>query len=218
MLEEIDDLVTVRVIEIREFIDFFSPQIPSPPTPTPRYLNSCKGMVFVQLYGLIEYTILQTIQKTIYFINEENVKITMLKPRLLSLALNPTLDSLIQANKAKWDKRIELFSQIEKDMTVQIENHLIPTNGDNIHIPQLNSIKETFCISSPIIHDISFQSRLKEIAANRINIAHGNFSAWEVGQSYTPTALLSRLDEVSKFASYFIKTFDDYLLNKEFIN
>jgi len=216
MFTDIQDLSAERVVTIREYIDFISPNIPPPPTTTPRYINTCKGLVFVQLYGLIEFTVLKTIEKAIFYINVESLKVSEIRPILLSLALNAHLDSLQQVNKKKWDKRYELFKYIEDNKNIIIDTILLPTNGENIQHPQLQSIWNIFCISDPIYNDIRFQSRLKEIATNRINIAHGNVSASDIGASITITDLKNRLSEVSSFCSYFINTFETYIKGQNF--
>ncbi|WP_158824758.1 MAE_28990/MAE_18760 family HEPN-like nuclease [Mucilaginibacter lacusdianchii] len=217
MFDDIEAQCTQRITEIREYIDFISPLIPAPPVAPPRYLNTSKGLVFVQLYGLIEFTVLKTIEKTIACINSENLTVKQIKPVLLGLALNSSLDSLIDANRSKWDKRHDLFDKIDRDVTVVIESHLLPTDGKNIQLKQLESIKNIFCISQPIFHDIRFTSRIREIVQNRINVAHGNSSASDVGASYTTTDLLNRLTEVSAFCSYFISVFDDYIESEAYL-
>lgn len=216
MFTDIQTLSAERVTEIREYIDLIDPLIPAAPTSTPRSLNTSKGLVFVQLYGLIEFTVLKTLQKAIFYINNENLKISEFKPIILSLVLNPNLDSLQAVNKKKWDKRFELFRKIEDNIYLEIDNALLPTNGENIQEPQLQSIWNIFCISDPIFHDIKFKSRITEIATNRINIAHGNVSAADVGSGVTINDLNNRLNEVSEFCSYFINVFENYIKSGQF--
>jgi hypothetical protein len=205
-----------RITEVREYLDFVVPLIPPPPTTTPRNLNTCKGLVFVQLYGVIEYTINSTLAKTIDLINGELIKLQDTKPFVWGMALNPQLDALIQVNRKKWDKRIELFEKIDDNKEIIIPNDIIPTDRNNYTFPQLESIWKTFCITDPIFNDVTFQSRLQEIVSNRINISHGNCSAADIGSRVTPADLYDRIKEVSNFCSYFISVFEDYLLNKRF--
>ena len=207
-----------RITEIRENLDFFTPLIPLPPTATPRHLNTSKGLIFVQLYGVIEFTIGSTIAKTIDLINNDLVNIQDLKTLLWGLALDSKLDSLNQANRKKWDKRIELFQSIVDNSPALINNITMPTNGQNFNLPQLKSLWNNFNISEPIFNDIGFRGRLQEIVSNRINIAHGNNSASEVGSRVTPNDLYDRLNEVSNFCSYFISVFEDYTINKKYKN
>lgn len=205
-----------RITEVRENLDFFAPLIPPAPTSTPRHLNTSKGLIFVQLYGIIEFTINTTIAKTIDLINIDLVNVQDLKPFVLGMALNQNLDSLNQANRKKWDKRIELFQKYVDNAAVNIATDIMPTNGDNYNLPQLTSIWQNFNITEPIFNDITFRGRLQEIVSNRINIAHGNNSAAEVGSRVTPADLYDRINDVSNFCSYFISVFEDYSSNKKF--
>ena len=205
-----------RVTEVRENLDFFANLIPPAPTATPRQLNTSKGLIYVQLYGVIEYTINSTVAKTIDIINGDFVNIQDLKPFIWGMAFAPQFDSFNNANRKKWDKRVDLFQKYVNNNFANISNDIMPTNGQNFNADQLNSIWNNFNITEPIFHDITFRGRLQEIVSNRINIAHGNNSAAEVGSRVTATDLYLRITEVSNFCSYFISVFEDYTLNKKY--
>lgn len=216
MFSDVNQNSTQRIVEIREFLDFFSSQIPKPPITTPRYFNTSKGLIFVQLYGVIEYTINSTVARSIFLLNSESVKILDVKPPIWGMVLNPELDSLNQANRKKWSKRLELFQKIALNENVSIATDVMPTNGDNFHVPQLQSIWDTFQIRAPLFHDVKFRGRLQDIVANRINIAHGNSSAADIGSAVTVIDLQERVTDVSKYCSYFISVFEDYINNRGF--
>ena len=205
-----------RITEVRENLDFFVPLIPNAPITTPRHINTSKGLIFIQLYGVIEYTIYSTVAKTIDLINNDLVYLEDLKPFVWGLVLNSQLDSLNNANKKKWDKRIELFQKCIDNDVATIDTDIVPTNGENYNLPQLTSIWKTFSITEPIFNDITFRGRLQEIVRNRINISHGNITAAEVGSRVTPSDLYVRISEVSNFCSYFISVFEEYSSNKKF--
>jgi len=217
MFSQIKTTSAQRITEVREFLDFFTPSIPLPPNATPRHLNTCKGLVFVQLYGTIEYTISATIAKTIDIINQEAVKIQDLKYFLWGMALNSQFDALIQTNKKKWDKRIELFVEVNANNDANISNDIVPTNGENFTYPQLQSIWSTFAITEPVFNDVTFRGRLQEIVSYRCNIAHGNYSSADIGVRVTPADLYQRLNEVSNYCSYFISVFEEYTKQGDFI-
>ncbi len=92
----------------------------------------------------------------------------------------------------------------------------MPTDGKNIHHPQLESIWKAFCLTDPIFHDNRFRGRLQEIVSNRVNITHGNLSASDIGARVTIKDLNDRLNEVSAFCTYFISVLDDYIVNKKY--
>lgn len=216
IFDDIQENSAQRITEIREYLDFIVPLIPTPPVTTPRYFNTAKGLIFVQLYGVIEYTITSAISKCILHINNESVKLSDIKPIIMGMALNPELDSLIQVSSKKWEKRHNVFQKLEQDNIVHIVNDIMPTDGKNIHYPQLESIWKTFCLTEPIFHDNKFRGRLQTIVTNRVNITHGNLSAADIGARVTPQELSGSLNEVSAFCTYFISVLEDYITYKKY--
>jgi hypothetical protein len=206
------------IVEIREFLDFISLHHPQPPITTPRHLNTAKGLIYVQLYGVIENTVLKTLSKTIDYLNSESLSLSKLKYSILALVLDNELNSLINTVSKKWDKRNDLFLKIKSDDRAIISNTLCPTDGKNIGANQLNSIWRTFELISPIFSDLTFTGRLRDIVSNRINIAHGNTTASEVGKLVTMADLYTRIQEVSAYCSHFISAFDGYMQSKEYLN
>lgn len=205
-----------RISEIREHLHFIASQTPPPPTTVPRYINTEKGLVFVELYGTLEYTILQTLSRTISLVNAETIPMDKLRMDLWALALDSELEALNQANRKKWDKRKNIFRKALSNPTVLIDENILPTDGKNFTSDQLQSIWDAFGISEPLFHDIRFGSRMRDIVVNRINVAHGNQSASDVGSAFTISDLEVRLNEVSAFCSYIINIFDDYITRRDF--
>lgn len=216
MFNDVQTNSSQRIVEIREYLDFITSLMPSLPTAIPRHLNTAKGLIFVQLYGVIEYTVTSAIAKCVFYINRENIRMSEIKPIIIGMALSPELDSLTQVHSKKWEKRYDIFQKIEQDTIVHILDDIIPTDGKNIHYPQLESIQKTFCLTDPIFHDNRFRGRLQDIVSNRVNIAHGNLSAADIGARVTPQELRDRLNEVSAFCTYFVSTLEDYIVNKKY--
>ena len=217
LFSDIETNSSQRIVEIREYLDFIAPLIPPPPNAPPRYLNTAKGLIFVQLYGVIEFTISSAIAKCISYINSESVKLSEVKPIIMGMALSPELDALIQVHSKKWEKRYDVFFKVDQDTVVSILNDIMPTDGNNIHYPQLESIWKTFCLTDPIFHDNRFHGRLSDIVSNRVNITHGNLSAADIGARLTIQELKDRLNEVSAFCTYFISVLEDYIVKKKYM-
>lgn len=211
MFQSLETEIIHRVSDIRDYVAFTSAALPQAPNTPPNHLNLAKGLVDVHLYGMVEYTVLQTVAVAISYINNENLNLNDIKPQIVSLVLDAELSSLFGATSRKWDKRHELFSAIELNSIINIRNDLMPTDGKNFTQSQLNSIKKIFCIQSELFHDLRFIGVLQSIVGNRINVAHGNSSATQVGASMTIGQIQSRIDETFNFCIHFISTFDAYL-------
>jgi hypothetical protein len=108
-------------------------------------------------------------------------------------------------------------SQLQINDIVNMNTSLLPTDGGNFTDKQLKSIWDTFNISGPIFHDIRFRGRLQNIVTNRINIAHGNCAASDVGKIVTINDLHTSLLDVSGFCTNVITTFEDYITSKQFL-
>ncbi|MGJ1333989.1 MULTISPECIES: MAE_28990/MAE_18760 family HEPN-like nuclease [Sphingobacterium] len=206
-----------RLVEVRDFLDLINSLIPSPPIPTPNNLLTAKGLFYVHIYGVFEFTITSCIKRTIILINNENVNINDLQPLLLTMALNSEFDSLANVKARNWDCRWSLFEKIRDNSISQIITDLIPTDGKNIRYKQLESIWKTFCINSPILNLPSIGGRLKDIVDNRNAIAHGNTTSSEIGSRVTMNDLYNRYNEISSYCSYVIQVFEEYVLNKDYL-
>ena len=217
MYADINRELTQRIAEIRESIDNIKTQLPSPPISTPRYLNSQKGLVFVQLYGAVEYLVNQTVPRTASIITAENLDISKLSPYIWSMVLENNLESLRTVNRKKWEHRHKMFKLIADDSKAVIPEDVMPTNGLNITQYQLESIWKTYSIKEPVFDELSFSWRLKDIVLSRNDIAHGNKTAAEVGAAFTITDLYERLNDVSTYCTYAIGVFENYITNKDYL-
>lgn len=217
MYGDINRELTQRIAEIRESIDNIKVHTPSPPVSTPRYLNSQKGLVFVQLYGAIEYLVNQTVPRTASILTAENLDMSKLSPYIWSMVLENNLESLRTVNRKKWEHRHIMFKLIADDSKAVIPEDVMPTNGLNITQHQLESIWKTYSIKEPVFDEQSFSWRLKDIVLNRNDIAHGNKTAAEVGAAFTIADLYDRLNDVSTYCTYAIGVFENYISSKDYL-
>jgi hypothetical protein len=206
-----------KLVEVREFLDFTSSLTPAAPIPTPNSLLTAKGLFYVHIYGVFEFTITSCVKKTISAINMENTNINNIQPMLFSLVLNPECDSITSTRNRNWAKRWNLFEKIRDNIITQISTDLMPTDGKNIRYSQLESIWKTFCINAPILNVPSVGGRLKDIVDNRNAIAHGNNTPAEIGSRVSMKDLYDKYNEMSSYCSYIIQVFEDYVNNKEFL-
>jgi len=206
-----------KLVEVREFLDLTSSLIPHPPTPTPNSVLTAKGLFYVHIYGVFEFTITSCVKKAVSGINAENSNLNDIQPLILSMALNPEFDTLVSSRSRNWNYRWSLFEKIRDNVVTQILTDLIPTDGKNIRFSQLESIWKTFCITSPILNIPSMGGRLKDIVDNRNAIAHGNNTPAEIGSRVSISDLFTRYNEVSNYCSYVIQVFEDYVNNKDFL-
>jgi len=215
--DDITAEITRRIADIRDYHELIIRDIDKSAKVTPRHVSLGVAFVDVHLYGIIEYTIRSTVSRAVGIINGEGLKLGDIKWPMLALALDPDLTSLINIVKSKWDKRHEIFTKLENNLVVSIQDSIMPTDGKNYTRTQLESIWKTFCLNGSYYHDASFQIVLSSIVTNRINVAHGNVSGVDIGGSMQEKDVVEKINSTFAFCLYFVAEFESYLLKKEYL-
>ncbi|WP_447409814.1 MAE_28990/MAE_18760 family HEPN-like nuclease [Clostridium perfringens] len=218
MFSEIRSTSTSRLIEVREYLDKVESSIPIPPLQPSNYDNICKGLFFVYIYGIYEYTIVKTILKTIELINNEGPKLSECKVDLLCLILNDEYNSIssVGANK-RWEKRWDINKKILENNNVMINTSIIPTDGKNYRYSQLKSVWTSFGIESDIIPRQDIGGRIEEMVNFRNYIAHGDKTPADIGRGFTITDLRTNYDAINLYCTYIVDVFEDYVKNKKYL-
>lgn len=176
-----------------------------------------KGVFFVLLYGALKYTITAAVQRCISILNRKQYDIHTLKPTLYSLIFHKECNAIMEARDKKWTKRYELFSQLEGNKIVNIDDCLFPTSIGNIKYNQLESIWNTFGITRDVVTDVKIKGRLAALADHRNAIAHGRELASVIGGRYTISEIDSIYNDISTYCSYIITVFEDYIMNEMYL-
>jgi len=218
MLNDVLTESTTRLGEVRSFLTMIAHLSPSPRSKYHRNATVGKGLFFVNLYGAYEYTIVTTVQRTVQTFNSMQCTISDCKPVLLSLVLDPKCKAVASVGRNRmWDTRWALFDTAHSSDVAQIDETVIPTDGQNLKYPQLCSIWTTFCLSDPVLPRPALQGRISELVENRNAIAHGREAAATIGSRYSISELQTRLSDIDEVCTYVVQTFDDYLVNGGFL-
>lgn len=176
------------------------------------------GLFFVYTYGVYEEIIRNIILETINQLNNSTVLISQCIFELYSLLLSPEYDSLYNVgNEHKWEKRWDISEKLSNDSQIVIPSVLFPTDGKNIKIRQLESIRKSFGISGEMLPRPEIGWYVNEMVENRNSIAHGNKLPKEVGRSYTKEDLITRCEIISEICIYICDLFEKYIEKKEYI-
>lgn len=180
------------------------------------YNNTCKGLFFVILYGALEYTLTSVVSATIQVINDENINIDLLKPRLLSLAMDPKCEAIRNGRNKRWLKQHELFTTFEAPPVFSAETSLFPAERGNIKYKHICFMWSVFGLNNPVIPEAKYQGLFEPIAENRMKIAHGRTSPQEVGKNYTKNEIIMYHEGIKKYCSYVLSCFEAYCTNREY--
>ena len=184
-------------------------------------LDTLKGLIFVQLYGCIEYATSLSISRCDEIITKQHLKLDDYKYSLFSRFLNSKFDALHNVGREKkWLRRFEFISDLSQNIDITegiCVNLELPTDGKNIRYPQLESIWNTFGIRSDVLPSPSLGQRLGDIVDNRNKIAHGNVSPDTIGKSQSYTDMKRRTDEVEEICKHIIESFSKYIQQKDYL-
>ncbi|PMC34575.1 hypothetical protein CJ195_22450 [Bacillus sp. UMB0899] len=208
---------TTMLVEVKEHLNLINGISESSPRQVHTSINSAKGLFFVHIYGVFEFTVKNSVNKTLQIINNTNVKISECKPIFMTLALNNCCDSLNSVGPSRqWEKRWDIFSKIDTEEIVFINEDVFPTDGKNIRKKQLESIFKSFGISEPILPRSELGGTIMELVENRNKVAHGEAAASEIGKRYSMRDLFKKYDDISETCTYIINTFEEYTNNHSY--
>jgi hypothetical protein len=174
--------------------------------------TSAKGLFFVHLYAAYEFTVLQGLKEVYRRINSAHIEFKACRPSLLAAALDKEIRSLVNTGSANaWKARRTLFEKVGSAHVVEIEENVDPCAGRNLARDQLESIWDTLRIREPLFPDQTLIGLVSELVQNRVDVAHGNRSASDVGRRYTPGDLCKRHKAIEGLCTHILSTFEDYL-------
>jgi hypothetical protein len=168
----------------------------------------CKGLAFIQLYGIYEYSITASVQAALSSIKNRELRVENVCRELLSLIFDPLWISAAQVGRNKlWDKRIELLKQIDPKTSLNnIQDSLFPNDGTHFRVSQLYTIWKLFALPNPIVPELKHLGRISELVENRNAIAHGRRTAEDVGKRYSKKEIEDRILDIFNISVHIIGT------------
>ena len=180
-----------------------------------------KGVVYVLLYGALEFTITHCVSRTIEILNYKTLNLYEVLPSLWGLIYDSACKRIETAGtNKKWENRYKLFKELTKDKVIeQIESTLFPSSNGNIKEQQLDRVWKTFGLKAPMFEPehMSVKQRLLELAEGRMAAAHGRECASQVGSLKTAGDLEGLYDSISRYCSYLIECFTQYINQEEYL-
>ena len=176
---------------------------------------TCRGLLFVLLYGIYEYSVRTAVQGGLDAIRRQNLSCSDLRRSLLSLVLDPHWDSVIKSGRERtWETRCDLIYRMDSGSPLlDLDNTLFPSDGSHYRQRQLYSIWKVFGITSPIVSTPRLLGRIEELVNTRNAIAHGRQTAHEAGQRHSHSDMQHRVDDIEIIVRHVIDTMDQHCAN-----
>lgn len=174
-----------------------------------------KGVVYVLLYGALEFTITHCVSRTIEILNDKTLNLYQVLPSLWGLIYDSACKRIETAGtNKKWENRYKLFKELTKDKVIeQIESTLFPSSNGNIKEQQLDRVWKTFGLKAPMFEPehMSVKQTLLDLANGRMAVAHGRECASQIGSLKSSSDLEELYDSISRYCSYLIECFTQYI-------
>jgi hypothetical protein len=173
---------------------------------------TAKGLAFVQVYAVYEFTVKTVVQTAIDSINVHGHKMKDMKPSLMALYLDRELTSLRDAGRRNiWNARLRLFERVFGDEVISLPNNAgPPSDGSHYRHTHLITIFNVFGIARLPARRRTHLYRIDEIVDHRNQIAHGNETAADVGRRYTRSEVTHRISQMKSVCLLLISVFDGF--------
>lgn len=171
-----------------------------------------KGLMFVQVYAVYEFTVNSVVQVSIDSINTHRHKMKDIAPSLTTLFLDPEFNALNDGGrKNMWTNRLKIFERaFSNDFTGLSSSTRLPNDGSHYRHTQLQMIFKVFGINRlPVRRRRHFQ-RIDEVVSHRNAIAHGSETAENIGRRYTRSEILHMTRQMQSVCILLISVFDSF--------
>lgn len=210
-------ITTERLNDVLIYLNHITAVEPPPGKAVPQEVKIMRGLFYVQLYGALEKSINESLQRLL-------VKIGELQPKNCHVILPFNVISMSK----KWKSlkgsgyndvlsRVrEFFLAIEKNEFHGIEESLFADVGQNIWAKTIDDIILALGITGFTL-TVSDRALLDELVNNRNAVAHGRESPSNVGERDRCDDLRRRLNQVQTLLFLLIDRLERYLDAREFV-
>ena len=179
--------------------------------PAGNYNQIAKGMAFVQMYAIYEYTVTSAVRAAVDAVALHGHPIKELTPCLLSLFLDPELQSLQNSTvKTAWAARLKLLDRASSNDPARINNTVFPIDGTHFRASQLQLIFDVFGIKGIPAKRRRHLGRINDVVENRNAIAHGRDTAENIGRTHTRADILLAFRQMQSVCLFLIKIIKDH--------
>lgn len=181
--------------------------------------SACKGMYFVQLYALYEYTLKAAVRALISGLLATTPEMRSVRPEVLALVLDPMWKSVSSSGKeTMWDARISVAGAIVSDDRLGVDAAVpFPADGSHYRVRQLHTVWKILGLPEPIVAEPRYMGRIEELVENRNFIAHGEKTPEEVGGRFSHPDLVQRTDDIAAVVSHVVQVMQDHALNNRLL-
>jgi MAE_28990/MAE_18760-like HEPN len=152
--------------------------------------QTTKGLVFVQIYGIYEYTARNVTRAAIEGIAAHGHRMNELRTSLQALFLDPQLRAIRDCGEGTaWERRLDLVERAASREEIT-SVAAMPHDGTFFKHTQIVLILKVLGIKRKFTTRVRHLYKLDEIVNNRHSISHGEATALEVGRRYSRAEIM----------------------------
>jgi hypothetical protein len=177
-----------------------------------------RGLFFVQLYGLIEYSLSLSVQVLLQEMTKLGVPYFHFEHPLFAVVLDRQFRSVEDSG---WQRRLlvrrELLQKQVSSDSCMLDDGVFESQLQNVWFETLKQIFDFLLIPYDPVPEVRISGYIDEIVNKRNEIAHGRSSAITVGRLTTVADLEIRMTAIARLIDHIIISFDEYLEGRAFI-
>ncbi|MGC2698293.1 MAG: MAE_28990/MAE_18760 family HEPN-like nuclease [Candidatus Angelobacter sp.] len=175
--------------------------------------QTARGLVFVQIYAVYEYTIKEATRIAIDKIAAHGHPYANLRVPLKALFLDPQLRALQSSGeKGVWERRLSLFEKAAaKNQIAPVDT--MPHDGSHFRHTQIQMILRVLGIRKELTARRRNLAQIDEVVGHRNAISHGAETAAEIGRRYSRDEVFKRIRFMRRMCIRFIAIVSDYCSN-----
>jgi hypothetical protein len=211
--------ITARILSARTYFNAaigHPAQLPqtTPPITSPAE-PAVKGLMFVLLYAVCEYTVVSIIRAAWIELRNHGTPIAGLRLELLGAVLHPELDSVTKCAKDRtWETRTTLFRKANAADPARPLDSFFPSDGSHFKVSQLRTIWDLFGVTGQLLPRNSLIGLIDfELTEHRNAVAHGRRTAEEVGRAYSVPDVLGKIQDTQDLCLYLVATMQTHCSN-----
>jgi RiboL-PSP-HEPN len=209
MLTTLRAEVSARLSEVLSLIDLIRHLESAPPTPDPREAKILRGLFHVHLYGALEYTVNEGVQRFLQATNSLSIAPRHLEARFCSVALDPSFTSIRNVGEDKrWPARLKVIDLQTSPNPQPINVDVFGLYLQNVWAEKLEVLFKCLNINEPVVPDHTFRLYIDELVERRNEVAHGRMSALGIGSARRSPDLLVRYNAISATCFYILDCFE----------
>jgi hypothetical protein len=145
-----------------------------------------KGLMFVQIYAIHEYTVQSLVQRAAAAIVAHAHVYADLRPSLLAIFLDGELSSVRDCGTNHlWNNRLQLFERAASGQSITLAQAPLPADGTHFRHTHLELILRVLGVTRTLTVRRRHLYRIDEVVEARNSIAHGGETAGEIGRRYS---------------------------------